>query len=121
MGLIDRNFAERFAQEWVDAWNSHDLDRILSHYSDDFAFSSPRIVELMGEPTGTLIGKSAIRPYWAKALALTPDLRFELHTILTGIDSLVLYYKSSAGRLAAEAFEFDERGIVRKSAAHYDC
>ena len=120
MGSIDRKFAERFAQEWIEAWNSHDLDRILSHYSDDFEFSSPRIVELMGERTGRLIGKSAIRPYWAKALAGTPDLKFELHTILTGIDSVVLYYKTSTGRLAAEVFEFDERGIVRKSAAHYD-
>lgn len=24
--------AQKFAQEWVDAWNSHDLDRIMSHY-----------------------------------------------------------------------------------------
>ena len=120
MGIIDRKFAERFAQEWIEAWNSHDLDRILSHYSDDFEFSSPRIVELMGEPSGTLVGKSAIRPYWAKALAQTPDLKFVLHTILTGINSLVLYYESSTGRLAAEVFEFGERGTVRRSAAHYD-
>lgn len=27
MALIDRKFAERFAQEWIEAWNSHDLDR----------------------------------------------------------------------------------------------
>lgn len=82
---------------------------ILSHYSDDFEFSSPRIIELVGEPTGTLTGKSAIRPYWAKALARTPDLKFELHTILIGIDSLVLYYRSSAGRHAAEVFELMNR------------
>ena len=120
MGLVDRKFAERFAQEWTEAWNSHDLDRILAHYSDDFEFSSPRIVELMGEPTGRLVGKSEIRPYWAKALARTPDLRFELYTILTGVNSLVLYYKSSTDRLAAEVFEFDEQGVIRKSAALYD-
>ena len=120
VGTVDHKFAEHFAQEWIEAWNSHDLDRVLAHYSDEFEFSSPRIVELMGEPSGRLIGKSAIRPYWAKALARTPDLKFELRTILTGIDSLVLYYKSSTGRLTAEVFEFDEQGIVRKSATHYD-
>ena len=120
MGVIDRQFAERFAEEWIEPWNSHDLDRILAHYSDDFEFSSPRIVELMGEPTGTLAGKGAIRPYWAKALARTPKLKFELHTVLIGINSLVLYYRGSTGRSAAEVFEFDERGVVRKSAAHYD-
>jgi hypothetical protein len=117
--LIDSEFAERFAHEWIEAWNSHDLDRILAHYSDDFEFSSPKIVELMGEPSGRLAGKAAIRPYWAKALALVPDLKFELVTVLTGIGSVVLYYKSVNGRLAAEVFEFDGRGVVRKSAAHY--
>lgn len=74
----------------------------------------------MGEPTGTLVGKAAIRPYWAKALARAPELRFELHTGLTGINSLVLHCRGSKGRLAAEVFEFDERGLVRKSAAHYN-
>jgi ketosteroid isomerase-like protein len=120
VAVIDRQFAERFAQEWVEAWNSHDLDRILAHYSEDFEFSSPRIIDLMGERTGTLVGKAAIRPYWAKALARAPELRFEVQTVLAGINSLVLYYKGSKGRLAAEVFEFDERGVVRKSAAHYD-
>jgi len=30
--MIDRNFAARFAREWIAAWNSHDLERVLSHY-----------------------------------------------------------------------------------------
>jgi len=120
MPLVDTAFAEHFAREWIEAWNSHDLDRILAHYRDDFTFASPRIVELMGEPSGRLAGKAAIRPYWARALARSPDLHFDLHTVLTGIDSLVLYYSNASGRLAAEVFEFDDDGMVRRSAAHYD-
>jgi len=56
MATIERQFAEQFAQDWIDAWNCHDLDRILAHYADDFEFSSPKIVELMGERTGTIKG-----------------------------------------------------------------
>jgi len=119
MATIERQFAEHFAQDWIDAWNCHDLDRILAHYADDFEFSSPKIVELMGERTGTIKGKDAIRPYWTKALARSPELTFELITILTGIDSIVLYYKGSGARLAAEVFEFGGGGLVRKSSAHY--
>jgi ketosteroid isomerase-like protein len=26
------DFAERFANEWVAAWNARDLERVLSHY-----------------------------------------------------------------------------------------
>ncbi|MDD2829249.1 MAG: hypothetical protein PHW18_06710 [Sulfuricurvum sp.] len=33
--MIDTAFAERFAHEWVEAWNSHDLSAVLSYYSDD--------------------------------------------------------------------------------------
>ncbi len=117
--VIDRAFAERFAAEWIAAWNSHDLDRILSHYADDFEFASPFIIERVGEPSGRLTGKAAIGEYWAKGLARRPDLRFELKTVLVGVGSVTLYYFGLDGRAAAEYFEFDENGIVRRSAAHY--
>ena len=42
-GLMEKSFAKRFAMEWVAAWNSHDLERILAHYEDDFEMSSPII------------------------------------------------------------------------------
>jgi ketosteroid isomerase-like protein len=29
-------FAERFAAEWIAAWNNHNLEQILAHYEDDF-------------------------------------------------------------------------------------
>jgi predicted HD phosphohydrolase len=34
-----RTVAERFAEDWVAAWNSHDLGRILEHYEEDFEMS----------------------------------------------------------------------------------
>jgi len=50
--MMQQGFAEHFAREWVAAWNSHDLERVLEHYEDDFEMSSPIIVTLMGEPSG---------------------------------------------------------------------
>jgi hypothetical protein len=44
--MIAHEFAEMFAAEWIAAWNSHDLDRVLSHYSETFEFSSPHIVTI---------------------------------------------------------------------------
>jgi ketosteroid isomerase-like protein len=32
---VTREFADPFAEEWIAAWNAHDLPRILSHYEDD--------------------------------------------------------------------------------------
>lgn len=119
MSVIDEEFALRFAHEWIAAWNSHDLVRILSHYSDDFEFSSPKIVEIAGEPSGRLKGKEAIGAYWAKALVRIPDLRFELINVLCGINALVIVYRGAAGKVAAEVFEFRPDGKVCRSSANY--
>jgi len=75
---MDADFAHRFADEWIAAWNSHDLDRILAHYEDDFEMSSPVIRIVAGEPSGKLRGKTAVGAYWSRALQRSPDLHFEL-------------------------------------------
>lgn len=42
--MLENNFAEHFAADWIDSWNSNDLGRILSHYTDDFEMTSPVII-----------------------------------------------------------------------------
>ena len=80
--MIDKAFADNFAAEWIEAWNARDLERVLSHYTDDFEMSSPVIVKIAGERAGTLKGKPAVRSYWTKALELIPHLHFELRATL---------------------------------------
>lgn len=116
--MITREFADHFTQEWIDSWNSHDLERILSHYTDDFEMSSPYIAQIAGEPSGVLKGKAAVAAYWAKALERAPTLHFELHLTLVGAESLVIYYRGARG-MAAEIFFFTPNGTVTKSCAHY--
>ncbi len=76
--MITRDWAMQFARDWIDSWNAHNLERILSHYTDEFQMSSPYIAHFMGEPSGTLKGKDRIRVYWRAALDRVPALRFEL-------------------------------------------
>lgn len=116
--MLTREFAERFARDWIEAWNSHDLERILSHYADDFVMASPRIAVVAGEPSGVLQGRRAVGDYWRKALALAPQLRFELIATLVGADSLAVHYRGVRGQ-AVEVFFFDAEGRVTRAAAHY--
>jgi hypothetical protein len=116
---MEQTFTEHFAADWISSWNAHDLDRILSHYEDDFAMSSPLIIQVAGEPSGTLHGKSAVRTYWQKALALIPNLKFELLSLLVGVNSITLYYKGPRGRLTAEVFHFGPNQKVARAFAHY--
>jgi ketosteroid isomerase-like protein len=117
--MISREFAQVFAAEWTEAWNSHDLDRILSHYAEAFEFSSPYIITVAGEPSGALKGHAAVRAYWSKALARQPDLHFRLVTVFSGVASAVIHYQRHDGRYAAEHFEFEPGGNVVRSSAHY--
>jgi SnoaL-like domain len=116
---VDKSFAERFATEWIESWNARDLNRVLSHYAEDFEMSSPVITQITGESSGTLKGKAAVGAYWKKALELVPDLKFELISVLTGVGSITLYYKGARGRLAAEVFHFGPDQKVARAFAHY--
>lgn len=117
--MLDTDSARRFADEWVAAWNSHDLDRVLAHYADDFIMSSPFIVAWMKEPTGTLRGKDQIRPYWTHGLAQSPLLFFTLERVFVGVRSLTLCYQTGSGKRVAEVLEFNDEGLVIRGSAHH--
>lgn len=111
--------AAEFAREWIASWNAHDLDRILSHYTDDFEMSSPFIVRIMNEPSGTLTGKERIRAYWQAALARNPGLHFTLIAVHTGANSVSIHYTHQTGLQVTEVFFLNEHGLVYRAAAHY--
>jgi ketosteroid isomerase-like protein len=118
--MIDQQFAQKFARAWVEAWNSHELERILSHYADDFEMTSPFITSMVGEPSGTLKGKERVAEYWKGALEKIPDLKFEIVDVLFSINSVVIYYKAVLGKMGAEILLFGNDGKVIESIAHYD-
>ena len=109
--------ANGFAVDWIAAWNSHDLDRILSFYRDDVVFSSPVLAKLMPETAGHLQGRTSLRAYWERALVLRPDLNFELIRVMTGVARCVVHYLNDRGRYCAESFVFDDAGRVVESHA----
>lgn len=118
--MLTHDFASHFAREWIDAWNAHDLPRVLAHYEDDFEMASPRIVDVAGEPSGILRGKESVGAYWRKAMTLVPDLHFELVGTFLGAESVALHYRNQAGRLVVETLTFNPGGLVRRAAAHYE-
>jgi ketosteroid isomerase-like protein len=110
---------KKFAEEWIAAWNSHDIDRILSHYSDDFEITTPMIKVAMGLELGTLKGKGNVKKYWEQAFKKVPDLRFNLKDAAEGVGSIAIYYESVFGKMAIEVMFFNNEGKVNKAIAHY--
>jgi ketosteroid isomerase-like protein len=111
--------AARFAEGWYAAWNDHDLEAILEHYADDVEMASPLVAALAGRGDGRIVGKAALRDYFAAALERYPDLRFEPLGLFAGVDSLVLHYVSVGGRASAETVFLDANDRVTRYFAHY--
>jgi len=111
--------ALRIAQGWIAAWNSHDIDRILSHYSDSIALTSPLASRVLGPGIDTVTGKPALRKYFLRALDTFPDLKFTLWGAYPGHESVVVHYESVRSLRAAEFMRIDGSARVCEVVAHY--
>jgi hypothetical protein len=111
--------AKAFAHQWVAAWNSHDLDAIMSHYDAAMVLISPVAARILDDPSGTVKGNAALRSYFERGLTLYPDLHFELLDVMWGLSSIVICYKNQRGTRTAEFMEFGANGKVIRVVANY--
>jgi ketosteroid isomerase-like protein len=47
--MISKEKAQELVQDWIEIWNSHNIDDILSPYRDDVVLTSPFVVKLLGD------------------------------------------------------------------------
>ena len=118
--MITIDFAQTFSTNWIKAWNTHDLDKILNHYADDFTIETPMAARLFPESGGVIKGKEAVKAYWKKGLERIPDLKFELKDLLLGVHGLTIYYINLAtNKRSVELMCFNDEGKVNKAFVHY--
>ena len=112
-------------QRWIEAWNAHDLERVLSLYADDAEMTSDGIVRLGFTVQGSVRGKQNLRAYWSKALALLPGLHFVPRGFFTSPNSVVVHYENDRGQTICEYLRVGQSGvtaglIVQGSANHLE-
>jgi ketosteroid isomerase-like protein len=110
---MDRAAAEEFAASWAKAWNAHDVEQVLSHFSDDAVFSSPVAAQLIDGSDGVLRGKAALRAYWSEGLRLIPDLHFTVLDVYAGVSAVVISYRNQKGARVSEVLIFDGPLVVQ--------
>ena len=111
--------AWEFANHWIAAWNAHDLDAILSHYDDAVELTSPVAARLLVLKDGKVAGKQNLRAYFRRGLEAYPGLHFQLQDVLSGLNSVVLYYTNQSDTRTAEFMEFSLQGKVLRVVANY--
>jgi ketosteroid isomerase-like protein len=117
--LMTEDEARSFAADWIEAWNSHDLDRIMTHYAEDLVLVSPIAAQLLNDSAGMVRGKDSLREYFQKGLNAFPQLRFDLIEVMRGLSSIVLYYKNQKGTKSGEFMELNTQRKITRVVANY--
>lgn len=117
-----RTAARAFAEAWAEAWNRRDVEAVLSHFSDDAVFRSPRAPSIAG--TGCLRGKAALRSYWLQGMARIGHLHFTVDEVLFDPERrcVQIEYRAHINDQtvhAAERLVFAENGLVIDGSAYY--
>ena len=115
----DPAFCTALGQHWIEAWNSHDLERVLALYSDEAEMTSDKIPLLGFDPTGTVRGKDSLRQYWRKGLDMLPNLHFTLIDVYVSPDSLVVFYQNERGAKICEYLRLNAEGKIRQGSANH--
>jgi hypothetical protein len=64
------------ARQWFDAFNEHNLEKLLSLYSEDAQHYSPKLKIRNPESNGLIKGKDSLRLWWKDSFERLPSLKY---------------------------------------------
>ena len=110
------------AQVWFDAFNNHNLDKLISLYDNDAAHFSPKLKIRQPETNGLIIGENALRNWWKDAFERLPTLHYKATTLTANADRVFLEYirtvENENDMLVAEVLEIKEGKIIASRVYH---
>jgi len=110
------------AQKWFEAFNEHDLEKLLSLYHDAAQHYSPKLKIRQPETNGMVSGKAALRAWWRDAFDRLPTLSYIPTTLTANDDRVFMEYirkvTGEADMLVAEVLEIKNEMIVASRVYH---
>ena len=110
------------ALAWLDAFNAHDVERLVALYADDATHTSPKLRALHPSTGGKLVGRAALAAWWRDANARLPNLRYELTAITADDRAAILEYTRHApnepAMPVAESFTVERGKIIASRVYH---
>jgi hypothetical protein len=81
------------ARKWLACFDTHDLGALLALYDEAARHTSPKLRARHPETGGYLIGKPALRAWWADAFARLPTLRYVEVSLTANSDRVFMEYR----------------------------
>ena len=117
---ITEFFAKDHIDKWIKAWNTHDLKAILSLYSEDIEFHSPKIkIVYPDRTTAVITNKKDLQEYFSLGLKKFSNLHFTpMDFVIKENIIIVEYYATYDNKIkwsVLEKFEIQNELIVKSS------
>jgi len=110
------------AHAWFEAFNTHNLEKLLSLYDQDAAHFSPKLKIRHPETNGLVKGKEALRAWWQEAFERLPSLHYKVTSLTANSDRVFMEYVRNVDNedamLVAEVLEIKEGLIVASRVYH---
>ena len=106
-------------EEWIEAWNSRDLDRIMEHYAPSVEFEANTVVRRWNRPDGRLHGANELREHFRIGLELAPKLHFELEEIFHSPSGYAVLYRRDNGNRVLDVVELSPNQQAISVRAYY--
>ncbi len=110
------------AHAWFEAFNFHNLEKLLSLYDNDAEHFSPKLKIRYPETNGLVTGKNALRNWWQEAFDRLPTLNYKVTSLTANSDRVFMEYvrtvQNEEDMLVAEVLEIKEGVIVASRVYH---
>ena len=83
---------KNIAIKWFEAFNEHDLEKLLYLYSDTAEHFSPKLKIRQPETNGLIKGKSALRSWWKDSFDRLPTLKYEVKNLIADEKQVFIEY-----------------------------
>lgn len=83
---------KQIATKWFEAFNEHDLEKLLSLYDDNAQHFSPKLKIRKPETQGLIKGKAALREWWQDAFDRLPSLQYEVIKLTADEEQVFMEY-----------------------------
>lgn len=83
---------KQIAVKWFEAFNEHDLEKLLLLYHDEAEHYSPKLKQRLPETHGLIKGKNALRAWWQDAFERLPSLQYEVVKLTADHEQVFMEY-----------------------------
>ncbi len=83
---------KQIAHKWLEAFNQHNLEELLSLYTDNAEHYSPKLKIHQPQTNGLIKGKTALRNWWKDAFERLPKLHYQILKLTADKEQVFMEY-----------------------------